>query len=247
MCRHSVCVSVGQDGYVGVYRVDLHSHTGHSKDSLLPASQLLDTAVKRGISAIAVTDHNSLGGARQAAALVARRGYGDLRILPGSEIKTREGEIIGLLIEKDVPRGLSPEETIAAIREQNGLVIVPHPCDRLRGSRLTAVALTRVAHLVDAIEGFNARTILKADNLAAQQFARERDLPVTAGSDAHVAQEAGAAYLVFQEPASLDSMVLLDQIRHAALGGVLSPPSVHVWSKIATWRKRLGIAPAIQL
>jgi predicted metal-dependent phosphoesterase TrpH len=232
-----------------VYRVDLHAHTGHSKDSLLPAAELLLAAASRGMAAIAVTDHNSLGGAEQAASLVDRQPerFGHLLVLAGSEIMTSEGEIIGLLLRRDVPRGLSPEETIAAIREQGGLVIVPHPLDRLRGSRLNEAALHRVAHLVDAIEGLNARTTFPADNLRAQRFARDHDLPVTAGSDAHVAREAGTAYLELDAPPATGNAALLAQIRGARLGGGLSSPLVHAYSKLATWRKRLGFAPAVQL
>jgi len=231
------------------YRADLHSHTGHSKDSLLPAAALLRAAAARGLSAIAVTDHDSLSGGQQAYELAARRPewFGGVRVLPGSEIKTAEGEIIGLFLQRDVPRGLSPEETIARIREQGGLVIVPHPFDRPRHSRLTESALRRVAHLVDAIEGLNARTTLARDNLVAQRFAHEHGLAVTAGSDAHVAIEVGRAYVVLDEPPSDVPAALLAQIRAGRLGGGLSSPLVHVYSKLASWRKKLGIAPAVQL
>jgi predicted metal-dependent phosphoesterase TrpH len=232
-----------------IYKLDLHSHTGHSKDSLLPAAVLLSAAAARGIAAIAVTDHDSLGGALQAAALAERQPerFGGIRVIPGSEVKTSEGEIIGLFLRADVPRGLTPEETIARMREQGAFVLVPHPFDRIRGSRLRAAALHRVAHLVDAIEGLNARTTLAADNLAAQRFAAERGLLVTAGSDAHVAREAGAAYVEIDGPLPADADSLRDRLRSARLGGGLSAPTVHVWSKLATWRKKLGIAPSIQL
>ncbi|HEU5315769.1 MAG TPA: PHP domain-containing protein [Chloroflexota bacterium] len=232
-----------------VFRADLHSHTGHSKDSLLPADALLRAAAARGMNALAVTDHDSLGGAEQAMALAERQPerFGGIRVIPGSEIRTREGEIIGLFLRRNIPRGLSPEETIAAIREQAGLVIVPHPLDRLRGSRLTEVALHRVAHLVDSVEGLNARTTFPGDNLRAQRFAREHGLCMTAGSDAHVAREAGTAYLELDEEPAAQPQSLLAQIRRARVRGGLSAPTVHVYSKLATWRKRLGIAPAIQL
>ena len=231
------------------FRVDFHAHTGHSKDSLLPAARLLEMAVRRGLAAIAVTDHDSLGGAEQALSLVQRDPvrFGGLIVLPGEEIMTAEGEIAGLFIRSEIPRGLSPEETISRIRDQGGLVIVPHPFDRIRGSRLSEAALHRVAHLVDAIEGLNARTTLAVDNRRAQTFAAERNLPVVAGSDAHVAREVGTAYLELDEPPAQETSLLLAQIRRGRLGGGLSNPAVHVSSKFATWRKRLGLAPAVQL
>src|SRR5687767_15406503 len=105
------------------------------------------------MAAIAVTDHDSLGGALQAAALAERQPdrFGGIRVIAGSEVMTLEGEIIGLFLSEDVPPGLTPEETIARMRAQGAVVIVPHPFDRIRGSRLREAALRRVAHLVDAI------------------------------------------------------------------------------------------------
>jgi len=201
------------------------------------------------MAAIAVTDHDSLGGALQAASLAERQPerFGGIRVIRGSEVMTSEGEIIGLFLTHDVPHRLSPEETIGRMRDQGALVIVPHPFDRLRGSRLRATALVRVAHLVDAIEGLNARTALTADNVRAQRFATQRGLAVAAGSDAHVAREAGTAYVELDSPPALDAVALLFQLRRGRLGGGLSSPAVHVFSKLATWRKKLGVAPAIQL
>ena len=231
------------------FKLDLHSHTGHSKDSLLPAAELLRAAAARGIAAIAVTDHDAVAGAVQAAALAERQpaSLGGIRVIAGSEVKTSEGEIIGLFLRTDVPRGLTPEETIARMRDQGAFIIVPHPFDRIRGSRLRAAALERVAHLVDAIEGLNARTTLAGDNLRAQRFAAERGLLVTAGSDAHVAREAGMAYVEVDGALPADAEALRERLRAGRLGGGLSAPTVHVSSKLATWRKRLGFAPAIQL
>src|SRR5690349_8322846 len=97
------------------YRIDFHSHTGHSSDCLLPAARLLDAAARRGLAAIAVTDHNTLGGALQAASLVERQParFGGLTVIPGEEVKTTDGEIVGLFLTQPIPRGLSPVETIA--------------------------------------------------------------------------------------------------------------------------------------
>lgn len=232
-----------------VYKLDLHAHTGHSKDSLLPAARLLSEAAGRGMAALAVTDHDSLGGALQAAELARRRPeeFQGITIIPGSEVMTTEGEIIGLFLSEEIPRGLTPEETIRRMRAQGALVIVPHPFDRIRGSRLRETALRRVVHLVDAIEGLNARTTLAADNRKAQRFAAEHGRVLTAGSDAHVPGEAGRAYVEIDAPPAGDAARLLEQIRAGRLGGGLSAPTVHIFSKLATWRKKLGIAPLVQL
>jgi predicted metal-dependent phosphoesterase TrpH len=231
------------------YRIDFHSHTGHSGDSLLPARALLDAAARRGLAALAVTDHNTLGGARQALSLVARdpARYRGLRVFPGEEVKTAEGELIGLFLAEELPRGLSPEETIDRIKAQGGLVLVPHPFDRLRGSRLREAALERVADRLDALEVFNARTTLNGDNARAAAFARRHDLPMVAGSDAHVAWEVGNAYLELDEPPAEEPQALLAQLRLGRVGGRPSSHLAHVLSSLARLRKRSGLAPAVQL
>ena len=230
------------------YRVDFHAHTGHSSDCLLPAARLLERAVQRGLAAIAVTDHNSLGGALQARDLVQNDPrFSGLLVFPGEEVRTSEGEIIGLFLTHPIPRNLSPEESIAAIREQGGLVLVPHPFDRFRGSRISAAAVERIAPLVDAIEVFNARTTMEEDNARAREFARRNELAVVAGSDAHVVAEVGNGYVELGEPPSQDPQTLLAQVRSGRIGGRRSSPLVHAGSKLAKWRKRLGLAPLIQL
>lgn len=231
------------------FRIDFHSHTGHSGDSLTPARTLLDAARRRGIAALAVTDHNTLDGALQAQALVTHdpERYGGLIILPGEEVKTAEGELIGLFLHTTIPRGLSPEETISRIRGQGGLVLVPHPFDRLRGSRIRPDTVARVARLVDAIEVFNARTIFAADNRRAVAFAQHHDLPMVAGSDAHVPWEVGYGYLELDEPPATTPQKLLAQLRAGRIGGRPSAPLVHFGSTLAKWRKRLGLSPAVQL
>jgi len=231
------------------YRIDFHTHTGHSSDSLLPAARLLAEAARRGLAAVCVTDHNSLGGALQARALAERQEerFGGVRVVVGEEIKTTEGEITGLFLREEIPRGLSPEETIRRIRDQGGLVVVPHPFDRLRGSRLQAAALERAVRLVDAIEVLNARTTLAADNHRAAAYAARHGLLPIAGSDAHIPQEVGAAYVELDEPPAVAPQELLAQLRSARIGGRLSNPLVHVGSKLAKWRKRTGLAPQVQL
>ncbi|HEX2036070.1 MAG TPA: PHP domain-containing protein [Chloroflexota bacterium] len=232
-----------------MYRIDFHSHTGHSHDCLMPAAALLDMAVRRGLAAIAVTDHNSLGGAEQARSLVARNPerYAGLHVYVGEEVKTAEGELIGLFLHEPIPRGLTPEETIERIRAQGGLVLVPHPFDRLRRSRISAAALERVVSQVDAIEAFNARTSLPADNQRALDYALQHGLPVVAGSDAHVPWEVGNAYLEVDAPPATDAQAMLAQLRSGRIGGRLSLPLVHLGSYLARWRKRLGLAPAVRL
>src|SRR4051794_35593403 len=169
--------------------VDLHMHTDHSGDCVTPVDVLLATARERGLGAIAVTDHNVIGGAHAARAKAEEYG---IKVIVGEEVKTGgQGEVIGLFIEEQIPRGLTLEATIAEIKRQGGLVYVPHPFDRLH-SVPDYEHLLRVVGDVDAIEIFNPRIAIAAWNEEAVRFAGKYRIPGGAGSDAHVAQGLGA-------------------------------------------------------
>jgi predicted metal-dependent phosphoesterase TrpH len=121
-------------------------------------------------------------------------------IIVGDEVMTSEGEIIGLFLTEEVPPFLSPEETVARIKAQGGLVCIPHPCDRLRPPYLLQHdALERIITDVDLIEVFNARTILSRDSARALRLAQSHNLPGTAGSDAHIVREVGRCYIELPE------------------------------------------------
>ena len=104
-------------------------HTSWSFDCTIDPPELIDHAEAEGLGAIAVTDHNVFGGALETVDLARDR---DLIVIPGEEVKTDEqGEVIGLFLEREIPRGMPFADTVAAIREQGGLVYVPHPFDRM--------------------------------------------------------------------------------------------------------------------
>jgi glycosyltransferase involved in cell wall biosynthesis len=168
--------------------VDLHTHTDWSNDCTTPAADLLDHAEEIGLGAIAITDHNAFGGAREAVDLAAIR---DLIVIPGEEIKTDgQGEVIGLFLEEEIPRGLSFAETLEAIREQGGLVYLPHPFDRLHSIPDPSTLHRHLAE-IDVFEVFNARLLRDTFNDEALRFARKYGLLQGAGSDAHVLQGIG--------------------------------------------------------
>jgi len=166
---------------------DLHMHTDHSHDCSVPVPALLDHAEKIGLGAIAITDHNVFSGAQEAVELARDR---DLIVIPGEEVKTDSGEVIGLFLEEEIPRGMSMGETIGAIREQGGVVYLPHPFDRLH-TIPDATTLHRHLAEIDVFEVFNARLLFEAMNDEALRFARKYNLTMGAGSDAHVLQGVG--------------------------------------------------------
>lgn len=169
-------------------RVDLHMHTGFSPDSGTGLEDFVARCVRTGLNCIAVTDHNTIEGA-----LLVRE-MAPFRVIVGEEITTAGGEIIGLFLQEKVPRGLPPLETVERIKEQGGLVSIPHPFDHFRRSVITREALYEVLPYVDIMEAFNARNTLQGDNRKAEALAREHDILTTAVSDSHTLIEIGRAY-----------------------------------------------------
>ena len=166
---------------------DLHMHTDHSHDCAVPVADLLDYAEAQGLGAIAITDHNVFAGAQEAVQLARGRG---LVIIPGEEIKTQKGEVIGLFLAEKIERGLPMADTIAAIREQGGVVYLPHPFDRLH-TIPDAPTLHRHLSEIDVFEVYNARLLFEGFNDEALRYARKYNLTMGAGSDAHVLQGVG--------------------------------------------------------
>jgi predicted metal-dependent phosphoesterase TrpH len=167
-------------------------HTHHSHDCSIPVPDLLDHAESIGLGAIAITDHNRFGGALEAQELARNR---KLTVVPGEEVKTdNQGEVIGLFLQEEIPRGLTFAETIEAIRAQNALVYLPHPFDRMH-----AIPDPRTLHRhladIDVFEVYNARLMRESFNAEALRCARKYDLTMGAGSDAHVLLGVGTGAL----------------------------------------------------
>ena len=168
--------------------IDLHMHTDWSHDCSIPAEDLVDHAEEIGLGGIAVTDHNVFGGALAAVEAARDR---DFIVVPGEEVKTDDqGEVIGLFLEEEIPRGMTFADTIAAIREQGGLVYLPHPFDRMHSIPDPATVHRHLAE-IDVFEVYNARLLRDSFNDEALRFARKYRLLQGAGSDAHVLQGVG--------------------------------------------------------
>jgi predicted metal-dependent phosphoesterase TrpH len=171
---------------------DLHMHTSWSSDCQIPVADLLDHAEEQGLGAIAITDHNVFGGALEASELARGR---ELIVIPGEEVKTDDqGEVIGLFLQEEVPRGMSFSDTVAAIKGQGGVVYLPHPFDRIHTIPEPATIHRHLGE-IDVIEVYNARLLFEAYNDEALRFARKYGLQMGAGSDAHVLQGVGTGVL----------------------------------------------------
>jgi predicted metal-dependent phosphoesterase TrpH len=166
---------------------DLHMHTSHSYDCATDPEALVDHCIAQGLGAIAITDHNEVSGAQAAAALGR-----PITVIVGEEVKTTQGEVIGLFLKERVEPGMDMGETIAAIQEQGGLVYMPHPFDRLH-TIPDAATLLRHLDQIDILEVYNSRLLFDSFNDDALRFASKYNLIQAAGSDAHVLPGIGTA------------------------------------------------------
>jgi len=166
-------------------KADLHIHTTYSDSSGTP-QQVVDEAIKKGISCICITDHEIIDGAIEA----LKYGFDkDILIIPGVEATSKSGDVLGINVKKGVPNGLTTEETIKRIKDQGGIAVIPHFFaffqDRFRGDNF---------YKADAMEIFNSSLSFERNNRA-QKIQEKHNMAFTAGSDAHAARFVGRAYL----------------------------------------------------
>jgi predicted metal-dependent phosphoesterase TrpH len=216
-------------------RADLHNHTHFSPDSILTPKQFVREAKRRRLDVAAITDHNTIRGA------LAVRELSDFPIIIGEEIRSEDGEILGLFLSEDIPKGLSGRETIARIKDQGGIAGIPHPFDSLR-SALREEVIIALIEKIDFVEGLNARMIFSSQNDKARNFAEVHSLPVSAASDAHSPWEVGHAWV--EMPAFEGPGDFIAALRQGKLAGGLSTPFVHLISRYAYLRRALGWKPA---
>src|SRR5437867_5948916 len=169
-----------------IVRIDLHLHSSASFDCRVPPREVGRRCRQLGLSPVVLTDHDTIEGAR------SLREAGE-RVVIGQEILTTEGELIGLFLEEAVPKRLSPEEAIAAIKEQGGLVYLEHPYDTGRRN-LREEAIERIANRIDIVEIFNGRSQPEI-NRRAEELRSSLGVPAGAGSDAHTLAEIGGVYV----------------------------------------------------
>ncbi len=169
-------------------KADLHIHTSYSYDSTASPKKMVDAALRKGINCMAITDHNEVKGSLEAAEYAQEK---PILIIPGIEIKSREGDILGLNIKRIIPGGLSAKETIEKIKEEGGLAIIPHPFGWICSFKGDLINLLKK---IDGIEALNA-SIFGPGNKKALNLSEKYNLPFTAGSDAHEPNMVGKFYL----------------------------------------------------
>jgi predicted metal-dependent phosphoesterase TrpH len=213
-------------------KLDMHTHSEYSPDSRTPLEAQAKALVDKGINVVCATDHNTIEGGLRLRELAT-----SLRVIVGEEVTSQDGEIIGLFLEKPIPRGLSADETIARIHDQGGIVSVPHPFSRNRLYHIKRSALERVWQQIDCIEVFNAREAFAGDNLRAAAFAKEHNIPGAVGSDAHRTSEIGRAWLEIEE--FTDQQSFVQAVRNGSVHGSLTGSAIHLATRYDVFRKWL--------
>jgi predicted metal-dependent phosphoesterase TrpH len=191
-----------------VLSAELHCHSALSHDGRDEIELLLEQAAAVGLDALAITDHDVLEASAEAADLAPAYG---LVGIPGMEVTTAAGHLLALGVRERVPAGLPFAETIETIRGQEGIAVAPHPFQRSRHGVGPHIS-TDVLAGADAIEIYNSRLLTGRSNRQAERFARARDLPMTAGSDAHISEMIGQAVTEI-DAAERSAAALLEAIR----------------------------------
>jgi hypothetical protein len=224
---------------------DFHIHTRFSRDSILSEEKFIRTALERGLTHVAVTNHNNVEGAVAVRDKVAELGLTDqLTVILGEEVSTADGEVVGVFLQRTIPRGLSADETADAIHEQGGLVSIPHPYDPFRQSHIREEPLIGLleAGKVDMIEVFNSRVTLQRHNLEAAELAARYKVPGIACSDSHSSFEIAMSFN------ALPVFETADELRRALpmneWQGSRSTVFIHLTTRWAVWsnmvRKWMG-------
>ena len=217
-------------------KLDLHLHTMHSGDAINSPEWIMRMARRRGLDGVAVTDHNTASGWKGMQEAAKKHG---MALILGEEIKVTQngrkaGEIIGLFLSEEIKRG-DAWDVIDRIRQQDGIVVVVHPFDRIKGF----TNLESFQGKIDAIEAFNARLPSEVINEVAQRFAERTGVGMTGGSDAHVPWEVGLACTT-AEVSDLEEFRKALKNRETGFSGRMVLPPLHFLSVSVLAFKKLG-------
>ncbi|MEE8419712.1 MAG: PHP domain-containing protein [Dehalococcoidales bacterium] len=202
-------------------------HTEYSKDCEMSLETIIERCRGAELECVTISDHGTVEGALKLQAIAP------FKVIVAEEILTPDGELMGMFLKETIPSHISIEEAISRIKEQGGLVCLPHPFDPFRGIKLNNSKLTELAGQLDVIEVFNARSPLPGPETRARKFAASHNLPCTAGSDSHTPKEIGRTYV--EMPDFNDKDDFLGALRQGSILQHRSSPFVHVattWTKI---------------
>ncbi len=207
-------------------RADFHIHTEYSMDCNTSLEKIIKRCGEVGVNCSTVSDHGVIEGALE----MQKRA--PFKVIVAEEILTTQGEIIGMFLKEVIPSELPVSETIARIREQGGLVCIPHPFDLIRPSALKDKVIEEIAGEIDIIEVFNARNPLPHSSAKARAFAEKHGMAMSAGSDAHTTNEIGNVWVEMPEFSGRDDF--LEALREGEITGRRTNVLNHFYS---TWAR----------
>ena len=210
-------------------KADLHIHSKYSMDSRNEPEEIVKRCQKLGLTCVAIADHDAVQGGLEVQKIAP------FKVIVAEEVLTMSGEVMGMFLKERIAGGIPLEKAIDAIREQGGLVNIPHPFDPVRGLRLNAAEFEKLAPKIDMMEVFNARVLSKQTNIKAAAFAKAHNLPGTAGTDSHTIQEIGGVMLELNDFNTPQEF--LAALKSATIEGKLASPFVHFYSTIAKMKK----------
>ncbi|MHA1729455.1 MAG: PHP domain-containing protein [Promethearchaeota archaeon] len=225
-------------------KFDLHIHTQFSDDSLINIKNLAVTAKKKGLAGIAITDHNTLNGYKY---FKKNCDIEELLVIPGMEIETNIGEVIGLFISEEINTRINNyQEIIDDIKDKNGIVVVPHPFDRFRSNHLKLEYLSdeTIRKTINGVEIVNSRIIRKKDIFKALEFQQHFDFFKTGGSDAHTIGEIGNGYTFIPTEEDTEAFTMNELKKNLLLKksesyGKQSNPLVHGFTVLTKLKNKL--------
>jgi predicted metal-dependent phosphoesterase TrpH len=207
-------------------KADLHIHTKYSMDCQTPLEKIVKRCQELGINCIAIADHGTTEGALEMQKIAP------FKVIVAEEILTTQGEIMGMFLKETIPGGITPQEAVRRIREQGGLVNIPHPFETIRGSALKDRFIDEIAADIDLMEVLNSRSPFPASSNKARAFAEKHGIPGSAGSDAHTVYEIGNAYI--EMPEFNNKEEFLKALAQGRIQGKRAGMFVHFYS---TWAK----------
>ena len=208
----------------------MHSH--FSPDSEVSPEAMAKRCADVGLDYVSVTDHNTIEGS------LAVREIAPFKVIIGEEVGSASGEITGLFLKETIPAGLTALQTVERIKDQGGLVSIPHPFDRFRSHVIDTDALHEVLPYIDIVEGFNSRNNLARDDRKAEEFARTHGFITSGVTDAHTTMELGRTYVEMPEFDGSPE----DFLRALAAGRIVGrrmSPLIHVLTTLTKIKKRI--------
>lgn len=212
-------------------KADLHIHSQYSMDCQTSLDKIINRCLELKINCIAIADHGTAEGG------LAMQKIAPFKIIVAEEILTTEGEIMGMFLKETIPSGITPREAIKRIREQDGLVNIPHPFETIRGSALKDRIIDEIAQDIDLIEVLNSRSPFPANSDKAKDFALKHNIPAGAGSDAHTIYEIGNAYIEIHDFNTKEEF--LKAVAQGKIYGKRSSVFVHFFSTWAKFKSKL--------